>query len=341
MQHIVPNDELSTYIGRVVSSAASVPRYSYCVACGVKLDQAILLESSGFNNRCLHCADTSSPKKATLKSYFSLHLHPGSMDISDSPNSNDNEISPFEKVEADSKSDRGNLTTRTNSTDGNHHDHGALEPADLITSTNSLFSKVGDSESRVRQLEAQVCYLQERNHDLEAKLEAYTSHNESIIHLDFPPGIYTNLEYESTNLAHWKKIYSHPYSHVTTIEEIQAIRKMCKPYSLVCVGAVHKDAENVFVACAVDFGFVALQRTYHPEEASISQNGIGWYCVYDKAFGFAPEEYIMLEPSDTADMMQDTKHKRLSWKLNGGTGHRIGDKFHCSNTYYKVILISE
>jgi hypothetical protein len=341
MQHMALNDDNSALIGRVSSTASAIYN-TCCLVCGIKTDQTLEFSDSNLSITCQICTDTSTAKKNALKASFALNLPQSSTEIIDSI-SNDNEISPFEKLELGSKSDLCNLTTRTNSIDGYHHNEQLpLENADLTTSISSSNSKGSeDPESRIKDLESQLFFLQNRNAELEAKLDLYTSHNESIIHLDFAPGIYNDLEYENTNLANWKKVYYQPYSHVTTMEEIQAIRKMCKPYSLVCVGAVHKDAPNVFVVCAVDFGFVALQRTYSTEEAAISQNGVGWYCVYDKSFGFAPEEYIALECSDTADMMKETKHKRLSWKLNGGTGHRVGDKFHCSNCYYKVILIRE
>lgn len=340
MQNLVPNSNLSAFYSQIgeggVFSTITTASET-CLEAENETQQVLLpqrstsLGSSNFvNNKDAIEGSSLLLAKPKNKSRFILNFPQNSAEIIEAC---DVEISPYEKLEGCSDSMKGsnsNLTTRTNSSEGSHdnqHQQPNIEESTDLVATNATVDYV-------RYLEEQLLAFKNRNAHLEEQLQ-------QSIHLSYMPGIYNDLSYENTSLAQWKKVYYQPYSHITTMEELQEIRRMCKPFSLICVGAVHKDNENMFVVCAVDFGYVALQRTYSTEAASISQNGIGWYFVQEKSFGFAPEEYIALECSDTADLIGETKHKRLSWKLNGGTGHRIGDKFHCSTGYYKVILIYE
>jgi len=233
-------------------------------------------------------------------------------------------------LDSGSKSDRSDLSTRTNSSD----DNDSNQSKDL-THTKHF-------EERIQLLEEEINHLKQRNQELETKHQPVQSPKGFTLYFDFIPGIYHDLNIDNTPIASWSKVYCQSYDHITTSEELFDIKNLCNPYSLICVGAYHRDNPNLLLVCAVDFGFFSLQRTFSNTEASISQNGVGWYLVAERAFGFSPDKYITLECSDTCDMMSEEKRiKRISWKLNGGKGHRLGGRFTCSDLYYKVIFMQK
>jgi hypothetical protein len=133
-------------------------------------------------------------------------------------------------------------------------------------------------------------------------------------------------------------VYDKPYSHVTSISEIDEIQKSCLPTSMLCLGG--RNSTNVFLVVACGYCSVILSKT--PKNTPNLHNGIYWYYSPDvensQSMGFAPNSTIN---QANADVFDESNDERVSWQLNGKSGGwRLGSliKLDNSSNYYKVIL---
>ena len=71
-----------------------------------------------------------------------------------------------------------------------------------------------------------------------------------------------------------------------------------------------------------------------------AHNGAFWYCVANRAFGFAPSPAVSLGSADTVDPQgRKDGDRRMSWHLNGSGGYRAGREtgLNSSREWLKVV----
>jgi hypothetical protein len=133
----------------------------------------------------------------------------------------------------------------------------------------------------------------------------------------------------------YKECYNQPYSAVTTPEALAACS--ADGSRRVFVGAV-SGSSSTFLVGAGGIAANVFAQTTSANTATLS-NGVYWYNVKGKSFGFAPNPTIFLEDADTYDI---TNTERLSWHVTGEIGGwRAGDvnSLTYDNTYRKVIYV--
>jgi len=226
---------------------------------------------------------------------------------------------------------------------------------------NCLNSKVIKLEATIQKQEAIISEIREQNSKMktfEERLEKYETlltelteerawQSEDIQKLklkeleQFPskinalPGIYENLDISALLLSGWVKIYDKPYSHPTTTSELEDVKFQCNSKSVICIGGEHKDRPNRLVLCAIDDANNALEPTISTIDAKKSKNDVCWYCKDGYAFGFSAESNINLALPDVLP-----GQKRLSWRLTGAGGFRLGEeKNEDVLKFNKIILV--
>ena len=115
----------------------------------------------------------------------------------------------------------------------------------------------------------------------------------------------------------FKLCYDAPFSHSTS----QTSLNNCNyhPEAKVFIGAVNGDSGKFAVAAGGVAGKVFAKTA--STEAALLSNGVYWYNVDGKSFGFSPNSRIFLADADTYDINSES---RLSWHVNGDGGWRAG-----------------
>ena len=126
-------------------------------------------------------------------------------------------------------------------------------------------------------------------------------------------------------LQGFKTVYDFPYSHATTLTELNSIKSQCSSETLLCVGGADND-NLLLVSC----GNCRAVLTPTPRNHSVLNNGAYWYLTNSYSFGFSPIYNIKLDPDqDTFDSVLDKTfpdQNRLSWIMyDGKGGWRLGD----------------
>ena len=136
----------------------------------------------------------------------------------------------------------------------------------------------------------------------------------------------------------FKLVYDYPYLHVTTYDDIEAIRDECNTSTIMCVGGGNQVVGLLrVVACANCLTITTLTQ-YNQTTFSGSAY---WYFLFGYSFGFAPNPLINLNYGDTQDSMSNM---RLSWYLDEvHGGYRLGDMTDLSfdDINYKKVFLSD
>eukprot|EP00276_Gloeochaete_wittrockiana_P002264 CAMPEP_0184674342 /NCGR_PEP_ID=MMETSP0308-20130426/87185_1 /TAXON_ID=38269 /ORGANISM="Gloeochaete witrockiana, Strain SAG 46.84" /LENGTH=273 /DNA_ID=CAMNT_0027121933 /DNA_START=398 /DNA_END=1219 /DNA_ORIENTATION=- len=112
------------------------------------------------------------------------------------------------------------------------------------------------------------------------------------------------LDVDVTLYCDWTCLYQRPYSHLTTVAEIDAA---CDNYKYALVGAYHKDSPTRLALAAWGETAEILKKTTSATEAH-EVNGAYWYFNAQRSFGFAPIARIDLINPDISDP-SDTKRE--------------------------------
>ena len=142
----------------------------------------------------------------------------------------------------------------------------------------------------------------------------------------------------------FKTVYDQLYSHVTTNEELYDIKSKCNTESIICVGGSDDVNNLLLVSCGSCLDILTITDRFVPKLI----NGAYWYFTPDISFGFSPNSKIDQNYYDCYDCPNCndnsnicTDSNRLSWKLSGYTGFRLGK--NCGNaipsTNRKIILL--
>ena len=138
-----------------------------------------------------------------------------------------------------------------------------------------------------------------------------------------------------TNLG-FSEVYNYPYSHVTSLSEILAIRAQCKSSTIMCVGGgVPASGILNLVACAK-----CLDITIQTIRNETRLHGLAyWYMAPQLSFGFSRLPQIAQNIADVNTIEGDS---RLSWHLNlSSGGWRLGNVtgLNNENSLYKKIFL--
>ena len=153
-------------------------------------------------------------------------------------------------------------------------------------------------------------------------------------------GIQNNIAVSTLIRNGYSYVYNKPYSHMTTIYEMETIKNSCSTKTTLCFGGVDSTNDVLLV---VSCGLCSVVLT--PQSAKNSPNLYNrtyWYYTPNvagsRSIGFSPNQNIDQRNSDHFDLSSD---QRLSWRITGDHGgFRLGSLIWLSNNtrYYKVIL---
>ena len=127
-----------------------------------------------------------------------------------------------------------------------------------------------------------------------------------------------------------------------TTHKYEEIEKLCNSYSettLVCMAGQKQKDSGLIDLCAISPIQEAFKKTSSLTEAHPVGN-VYWYCVPDRAFGFAETKTVDLSGEYMYDTVSSQKNQRMSWSFVSG-GYRIGDCNGEALPYRKYLLILE
>lgn len=126
-------------------------------------------------------------------------------------------------------------------------------------------------------------------------------------------------------------VYEENYAHATTHEDIVPPPTMSGTHLLVAAARVGSDT---FELAAVGERDVVLAESY--DNTTTEHNGVHWYLVPGRSFGFSPSDRVYLNRADTESTEGDS---RLSWHLHGNGGYRCGmsGSLNTSTEYMKFV----
>ena len=132
-------------------------------------------------------------------------------------------------------------------------------------------------------------------------------------------------------------VYDYPYSHVTTYDEIEAIRDQCNSSTIMCVGGGNQ-SEGLLrvVACGDCLNLTTLTQFNQTTFTGCAY----WHFAFGYSFGFAPNSII---EHNSADIQDPDSNLRLSWyldELNGG--FRLGNLTDLiyDDAYFKKVFLT-
>ncbi len=138
--------------------------------------------------------------------------------------------------------------------------------------------------------------------------------------------------------AGWKVFYSGTYADKLTGAKLDEILARCgsKTQIIVGAGAANKKVLKLY---AKDLCQVALAPTLSVKAAGKNPQGAAkWYNLANKAFGFALEKEVFLNPTDVCDESCEGETKsRLSWSLNAA-GERLGNVLSIRDKSFKRFI---
>jgi hypothetical protein len=100
----------------------------------------------------------------------------------------------------------------------------------------------------------------------------------------------------------------------------------------VFVGALDPSSSTVVIG-AFGQSDAVFHQTYSTTTGNLN-NGLYWYNVYGKSFGFSPVQNVYL---NSADVNTDYGDLRLSWHIDQGIGGYRAGTMNPSSEYRKVI----
>jgi len=166
-------------------------------------------------------------------------------------------------------------------------------------------------------------------------LEEMNSNMKFLFSLPF--GIQNNISI--SRFAGFVYAYNKPYSHLTTGTEMDEIKSLCLPTTVLCLGG--RDITNdvlLVISCALCDDILSQTARNTPN----LYNGAYWYYTPDvensRSMGFAPHPFINQNNADIADKLNN---QRVSWQLNEMSGGwRLGSLLDLDNStnYDKVII---
>ena len=146
--------------------------------------------------------------------------------------------------------------------------------------------------------------------------------------------ILTNYAFYDLTKLGYTQCYNAPYSAVTTKEALS--KCTADPKRRVFIGASYGSSSSFTVGAGGIAGNVfATTNSYSSAKLS---DGVYWYNVDGKSFGFAPASQINLADADTYDIDSEL---RVSWHMNGNGGWRAGSSNSLTNddTFRKIVYI--
>lgn len=129
-------------------------------------------------------------------------------------------------------------------------------------------------------------------------------------------------------------VYLKSYLHKTSFDELISIKNQCNKDTIICVGARVKDSDTLSLCC-FDMAHLALTETNNTGFAEKRMEAF-WYFYNGYGFGFSKIAKIRLCLPDAEDELGEY---RLSWRLTGSDGYRIGMVKDPGESYEKIILI--
>jgi hypothetical protein len=182
---------------------------------------------------------------------------------------------------------------------------------------------------KIESLEAVVKNLQQNVQQLETATNLY-----------LPKGFALNIVHDiplSSLSPCWSIIYDFPYSHVTTVDELRALKSRCKKQ--IIVGAIEGSSSTILKIAAM--GPSEILSLDSPLNQPTKYGNIHWYLTSNKSFGFAPSSTtINLNHVDHGE--KDNSENRLSWGLTGYGGYRAGAVIALlNNNEWRKIIMTE
>ena len=145
----------------------------------------------------------------------------------------------------------------------------------------------------------------------------------------------------------YRVVYDYPYSHKTSLSELNSIKSECSSETVLCAGGVaSKNEDNLLL---VSCGNCLSVLTQTPKNVPVLNNGAYWYLTDIKgsrSFGYSPSNNIHQYNCDIFDYNYNTNeyedNKRLCWHLDGTGGWRLGKKISIDDSYqyHKIIFLS-
>jgi hypothetical protein len=158
----------------------------------------------------------------------------------------------------------------------------------------------------------------------------------------------TNIKINNLLNQGFEIIYNESYNeHETTNDELYNINKsLCiRKESIICVGGLNS-VTNIFTLVSCGSCWQVLTTTSLNQPRLV--NGAWWYFTPNRSFGFAPiynikqyfyDCYDCVNCNDYTILCSDSN--RLSWKLTGDSGSRLGKNLssNISLAYRKIIIL--
>jgi hypothetical protein len=149
-----------------------------------------------------------------------------------------------------------------------------------------------------------------------------------------PFGIQNNISI--SRFAGFVYAYNKPYSHETTVTEMDEIKNSCSLTTILCLGG-RDNISDIFLVVSCGYCSVVLSKT--AKNIPTLHNGAYWYYSdvnESRSMGFAPNSNIN---QTNADIVDTLNNQRVSWHINGH-GWRLGSLTHLeeSSDYNKVII---
>jgi len=190
-----------------------------------------------------------------------------------------------------------------------------------------IMNMLNENNKKVKSLEKVVENLQENLQ----KVKTIANLN---LPLGFAFGIVHDISLSSLSPS-WSIIYDFPYSHVTTVEELQALKSQCKKQ--IIVGAIQGNSSKILKIAAMGPSNILLLNS--PRNQPMKYGNVHWYLTPEYSFGFAPSTTTI--NCFRADRRKtDNSENRLSWHLNGCGGYRAGAAriLNRNNKWRKIIM---
>ncbi|CAF0845248.1 unnamed protein product [Adineta ricciae] len=192
-----------------------------------------------------------------------------------------------------------------------------------------LINMLDTSNKRGERLESKIEHLEQYVQELETTLHLY-------IVGGFGGGVVHDVSIASLPTS-WDIIYDFNYGHVTTVDELRALRSRCKKQ--IIVGAIQGNSSNVLRIAAMGPSDILLLDS--PLNEPTKFGNVNWYLTPNYSFGFAPAcSTINCNCADYNE--RENSDNRLSWHLSGDGGYRAGvfkDLVH--NTDWRKIIMAE
>jgi len=158
-------------------------------------------------------------------------------------------------------------------------------------------------------------------------------------------GIHKNISLKSLLSSGWQIIYDKGYDHYSNNLELNKIKNdfminnNLYLNTLICVGALNASVDcDKMLLCGIDFISNALEESNSLTEAREGSEGIYWYWVTYKSFGFGPNSRILLSCADSIDI--GACDDRISWCVHGTCGgSRLGVVSALTKSNYKKVIL--